>query len=303
MARQQQGSQFTRIRTQHTLLTIHPDMSDPSLPLFPSTLPVWLENFDLVPKSAYGNSQLLQLPPEVLHIIMRRLRLSDMVKLLCSSKECLLHVPLAFDHQTLPIIQQFTGHKKSDARSMSLMILGIYSKFHKTGYSGHDKRWKLMSKINSLALYIHEMRQNKLIWQSTDKFSTPAPRLRAMDCKVEFREQVVHLLDCTKQVRVYTTSIDGRQYVSGLRIKHEVAGIESASYVDVAIVGAPFDVLEHCQDELGIRSLRFGKSSWSHGDPGSLRCWEGFSRRRQASRFRVIQDVGGSGIQQTSDSD
>ena len=192
---------------------------------------------------------------------------------------------------------------KTDPRAISLMILGIYCRFHKTEYSGLDKRWKLMSKIGSLSLYLRGMRQNSLKRQSTAKFLTPAPLPKTMDCKVEFREQEIHLPNCTKQVRVYTTSVNERQYVSGLRIQHEMAGIESTSYVDVTIVNAPLDILGHCEDELRIRSLRFGKSSWSHGEPVFLRCRERFSRRRQASHLIIINDVGGSGIHQIKDSD
>lgn len=61
------------------------------------------------------------------------------------------------------------------------------------------------------------------------------------------------------------------------------------SKVDVST--SRVDELGFIVDSLGVRSVRFGGSPWSSGDPKSVKCWEGFSRRRAAKTFRVVRDV------------
>lgn len=261
-------------------------MNNPALPLLPAHFSSWLQELDISPKSNHSASELLQLSTEVLLLILQNLALPELINFLSSSKQLLSYTSLAFTSRTMRVLQQFTGSKSSDCHRT---ILALRSRFYRTRYVGFEERWRIILRVNDSASHIYRIRTANPTRQLTLK--THGSITGSLLSKYE------HLIleipsNHVEYCRIYTIDVDERKYIVAFKIQSQVIGIKSSAFVDVFVPTSSFDLIGFGQDEIGIRSLKFGDSHWSHGSPDDLQCWEGYSKRENSSsQFRILRDV------------
>ncbi|RAH63002.1 hypothetical protein BO85DRAFT_494545 [Aspergillus piperis CBS 112811] len=100
-----------------------------------------------------------------------------------------------------------------------------------------------------------------------------------------FSDSFAILLIDLQAITVYGVRMDGRIYVCGLDLRTRSTHQRIGTHSELV------DVICFLLDAVGIRSLKFGRSEWSFGDPKRDQCWEGLSIRRGEGRLRIVRDA------------
>jgi len=172
-----------------------------------------------------------------------------------------------------------------------MLVLDLYSRASQTHYVGLDKRWELVSTVTHLARYLSTFQKK---CETVPTFDMRAP-LRPINHPFGLHEIIAEIPDDTTEIEVHSIVLHENLYVCGLGFSHGLArlfvGNQSKTVNKVGVSHTDFDVVGFIVDALGIRTLRFGDSPWFCGGPESLKCWEGITRRRGATKIRIVLDV------------
>lgn len=171
-------------------------------------------------------------------------------------------------------------------------IISTYDKFEDTDYFALDSLLLWLEDLNHLA---HSV---KVIPSSdTLSFKMPTSLSPTNDFPLGHRRLFTQVSTAVKGLAVYTISIWGRDYISGIE------GIPSNSCQPIGHLHGTtqkiyFDMkktnnLSFLVDSLGLRSLQIGASTWSSGAPDRLGCFEGRSilKNRSVAELVIFTDV------------
>ncbi|PYH70074.1 uncharacterized protein BO88DRAFT_425013 [Aspergillus vadensis CBS 113365] len=110
-----------------------------------------------------------------------------------------------------------------------------------------------------------------------------------------FRDSFAILPIDLQAITVYGVRMEGHIYVCGIDLRtrstNQRIGTHSELVSQLYPIHDQIDVICFLLDAVGIRSLKFGRSEWSFGDPKRDQCWEGLSIRRGEGRLKVVRDA------------
>lgn len=242
-------------------------------------------------ETVYDRLNLLQLPPEILMMILQTLPPSSVLSFFCSSKKALSLANTFCDKRQLHFCglvgtMELVGTK--DTTDYRQMLLSI----PKSQDPELDQRWELLSKVTQLATYVVKIDRKCLLGPTLDM---KAP-LKFVHHPFGFKNLVADISDDVKSIEVYMRALYENHYVCGIRLDAStthpiIVGNESKVSYKVDVSQFRIDTIRFTVDSLGLRALQFGGSQWSPRDPAQIGCWEGFSRRRDTTKIQIVQDV------------
>lgn len=249
---------------------------DPCDPTIPSSSLQKFQNQKLEPHSKLS---LLYLPLEIIIMILKFLPPSSLARFFCSCEHALSYATEFFSQRTL----HFYGciDATSTVTYIRMLMLALNSEFSDAQFLGLDKKWELVSTVADLACV-----------------TLPAVNLKAQLSSIGYpfasQELIAEIPGDTKEIEAHMMILQGKRYICGIRFQigdaRTLIGNKSNISVKINVAHIQIARIGFIVDLLGIRSLRFGDSEWSSGHPGSIRCWEGFNKRREATKIRIVRD-------------
>lgn len=238
--------------------------------------------------SARCDSQLLELPLEILTMILDYLPPTDLIRLFCASKIALNYGDSVMRTKPRQFYRCIPADNEGISKRRLLLVLSL--RFPKSRNEGLDLRWEVVSRIGVLS---------KLIRYIATESTPPTVEIRATKTLVNHAYGLwisfADLPTDLKVITVYGIRIKEHVYVCGIdfltRSTHQHVGHHSKLVSRVEILSTLVDVVCFLADAFGIRSLKFGHSAWSFEEPKRYQCWEGFSIRRREGRLRIVRDV------------
>lgn len=235
-------------------------------------------------------SRMSQLPPEVILMIFEMLPPSSLIKFFCSSLGALEYSSEVCNK--LPQFHRCLDVGNCQRNKWPIMIQKTFSTFTPSKYASFDQRWEVVSNVSRRAKVVNSLSADSLLAPTVN----PYDFFGWVNHSSGFQELLAHVPEALKTIGVYQVFIDGQSYVCGLELRtdttHHLLGRNSALQHTMVVSQGEMGMIRFILDSLGVRSLRFANSSWSGGDPETLACWEGLSKRQLGTdTIRVIQDV------------
>lgn len=169
-------------------------------------------------------------------------------------------------------------------------MLALYSKFMPRRYSGLDRRWEVISTVACRAKYIAAVPGDC----TTIPTVNPTSLFESVDHPFGFQGLIAEVPSNLRIIEVYSVWLDTGCYVCGIKFQTDTTclllGKQSNCRQKLYTPSFGVDIIRFIVEPCGLRSLMFGDSQWSHGDPESLGYWEGFSKQAD-SRIRIVQDI------------
>ena len=224
-------------------------------------------------------------------MILAALPPSSLVSFFRSSTQCLSY---AFDFCRQNRLHFYHCTESNDNIDPSALH-ALFCKITPAQYAGLDKRWEVVTRVAGITADIARHLSTTTSACSSMPTLKPNAPLQDVSHKFGLEELTIDVADDLKTIEVHMIALQGNRYVCGFGFEsddsHLLIGNESSLVEKIDVSSIEINSLGFIVDFLGVRSLRFGDSSWSFGDPESIRCWEGFNRRRGAERIRVARDV------------
>ena len=250
------------------------------------------QHLSQVPIPGLATSLLLRLPLEIILMILEILPPSSLIPFFCSSKQALSYAEPFCQQHPLQFYRYLDA--KCPMRSQwPTLMLTLYSIFSPSQYSGLDQRWEVISKV------VHRTKCMSFVPLGYSLFRTinPTSLFQSVNHPFGYEELVAEIPVNLKIIGLYHVWLDTGYYVCGMEFKSSqetayfLLGRRSKFHhkLCVSLIGS--DIIRFITDPWGIKSIMLGDSQWSCGNPQSLGCWEGFTKRQADSRIRVVQDV------------
>lgn len=215
---------------------------------------------------------------------------SSLIKFFCSSLR-------ASNYSTELCNKLLQFHRCLDVGSCqrnqyTIMIQKIFLTFTPSQYASFDQRWEVLSKVSRRAKIVKSLSVDCLLPPTVN----PCDFFGWVNHSFGLQELLADIPESIITIRVYQVVLDGRFYVCGLELRtdttHHLLGRASSFQRTMVVSQRETGTIRFILDPLGVRSIRFENSSWSGGDPETLACWEGLSKRQWGTNtIRVIQDV------------
>ncbi|KAL4935986.1 hypothetical protein BDV06DRAFT_116155 [Aspergillus oleicola] len=261
---------------------------DPSLPLIS---PDYLSRTDGITLNLgpidHSSPALLRLPTEVILMILECLPPSHVIKFLLASKKVILYAdefckrhPYYFYHCS-DTVSNFSDKRK--------LIIALAMKFSISNYHVLDMRWQIVSKIAHIATLIPFIKQGG----TPEKTLDPRAPLQFLNHHFGLHEAILQVPDDVKVVDVSSIILNSRYYVCGIGFRGETTYSffgNKTRLVHTSSLDTTVNTIRFAVDALGIRSLKWGICPGIPEDLGSSDWWEGFSRRQDTRKIKVICD-------------
>lgn len=231
---------------------------------------------------------LLQLPPEIIVMILGYLSPSDVIQFLRVSKHTLLYAD-EFCRQN-----PYHFYRCSDVDDYIVdkrkLIISLATKFSNSNYRQLDMRWEIMSKIANCSRLLPLIDKEC----TAEKTFDPKAPLHFLNHRFGFYEVILQIPGDVETVEIFSVQLDSGNYVCGIGFQsketYSFCGKKTQLLRRVGFPVAAIDTIRFAVDELGIRSLTWGTSQGLLEDPG---CWEGFSLKQSRREIRIVHDVRG----------
>lgn len=233
------------------------------------------------------SSLLWSLPSEILQMILEYLSPSDLVRFFRMSKWALSYANLFCRLNPLHFYRcNITATDTEKDKRILMIALSTWDRFAEL-----DVKWQIVKKAAELAELLSFVNKNSFSAQKSSlQVSLEPVNHRFGLCEDSF---VIPLHG--KTLTACSIQLQGKHYVCGIGFDTEQStlffGHETENFHTINISSTTTETIGIAVDALGVRSIKYGTSSWLFGDPRSICCWEGLSVRRGQRKIRVIHDV------------
>ncbi|RJE18542.1 hypothetical protein PHISCL_09124 [Aspergillus sclerotialis] len=261
---------------------------DPYVPLLPSSSLDSLPEHDGKANSSNRIPALLRLPAEIMMMILSVLPPSSLISFFRSSEEALDYADIFLRRNP----EQFYRCTDNEAigGNARILIPALASQFPQLPCPELDVRWEIVSRVTCLAHHLCKIPDDCI----TPTVDVNAP-LQYIDHAFGFWELSTELPVDLEVVKIYGIEVKRHYYVCGIELfsktAHQLLGSDSKVVCFVDMSQIEIDIIRFAVDRFGIRSLKFGRSPWVFGNPEEIRCWDGFSERREDGKIRIVQDA------------
>lgn len=231
---------------------------------------------------------LLQLPPEIIVMILGYLSPSDVIQFFCVGERALLYAD-EFCRRN-----PYHFYRCSDADGYIVdkrkLVISLAIEFSNSNYRQLDMRWEIVSKVANRAGLLLLVDKDC----TAEKTLDPKAPLNFLSHRFGFHEVILQIPDDVETVEIFSVQLDSGNYVCGIGFQskktYSFCGKKTQLLRRVGFPVAAIDTIRFAVDELGIRSLTWGSSQGLLEDPG---CWEGFSLKQSRREIRIVHDVRG----------
>ncbi|OJJ72419.1 hypothetical protein ASPBRDRAFT_64824, partial [Aspergillus brasiliensis CBS 101740] len=241
----------------HAQINLHSCL-DPHAAIIPSYLATLCTGPYMKAESARCDSRLLELPFEILTMILSYLSPTDLVRLFCTSK-------IALDYgESFMCRKSRQFHRcvllpDDEGISKRRLLLVLSLNFLESQSAGLDLRWEVVSRITRLSKYMF----NIAIDSRSPTMNASAP-MKPVNHAYGLWNSFADLPIDLQAITVYGVRIEGHIYVCGLdfltRSTHQRVGVHSKLVSRFDVLHDQVDVIFFLVDALGIRNLKLGRS-------------------------------------------
>ncbi|KAJ5113129.1 hypothetical protein N7456_001663 [Penicillium angulare] len=229
-------------------------------------------------------SPILNLPVEIIEIILGFLPLPDLVCFLGSSKRL-----LEFTYPTFARSPSLSYTVGVERNQLPKAIHIISSRFLPVQLKGLEERNAVIIKMIEKSKYVKNLPANhsetsNVGYQNLEWLRNFTYGFRRLSVEIPFDSNTI---------RVHEIILGGVGYVSGVTFMGKTKaflGRDYGSWHDIHSTNGN-NMIQYAMDPFGIRSLKFGNSVWSSGDPETFSGYVGILMRDRASRLVLTCDV------------